>query len=69
MRKGEFTGEVLPFDGAEAEDVVGAAAYLQGREDIDPPELGAMGLSLGAQVSALGAARSETIKAVVADGP
>ena len=28
-----------------------------------------MGLSLGAQVSILGAARSEAIKAVVADGP
>lgn len=66
---GESEGEVLPFGGAEAEDVVGAAAYLQGREDIDPDKIGAMGLSLGAQVSILGAAQSETIKAVVADGP
>jgi len=42
---------------------------LQSREDIDPDRIGAMGLSLGAQVSLLGAARSKAIKAVVADGP
>jgi alpha-beta hydrolase superfamily lysophospholipase len=33
---GESQGEVLPFGGAEAEDIVAAAAYLQSREDIDP---------------------------------
>jgi fermentation-respiration switch protein FrsA (DUF1100 family) len=66
---GESQGEVLPFGGAEAEDIVGAAVYLQGCEDVDPDRIGAMGVSLGAQVSILGAAQSGTIKAVVADGP
>jgi alpha/beta superfamily hydrolase len=66
---GESDGQVLPFGGDEAEDVRGAAVYLQTRPDIDPNRIGAMGLSLGAQVSILGAARTKAIKAVVADGP
>jgi fermentation-respiration switch protein FrsA (DUF1100 family) len=66
---GESDGELLPFGGNEAEDVRGAAAYLQTRPDVDPDRIGAMGLSLGAQVSILGAAGTDTIQAVVADGP
>jgi fermentation-respiration switch protein FrsA (DUF1100 family) len=60
---------VLAFGGPEAEDVVGAAVYLQGRAEVDPESIGVMGWSLGGQVSILAAARSEAIKAVVADGP
>jgi len=66
---GESDGELLPFGEKEAEDLVGAAAFLQTRPDVDPERIGAMGLSLGAQVSILGAASSDTIQAVVADGP
>ncbi len=66
---GESDGDLLPYGGNEAEDVRGAAAYLQTRSDVDRERIGAMGLSLGAQVSILGAARDEAIKAVVADGP
>lgn len=66
---GESDGELLPFGGNEAEDIRGAAAYLQTRTDVDPNRIGAMGLSLGAQVSILGAARTEAIRAVVADAP
>jgi len=66
---GESDGEVLPFGGNEAEDVRGAAVYLQTCTDIEPDRIGAMGLSLGAQVSILGAAATDAIKAVVADGP
>jgi pimeloyl-ACP methyl ester carboxylesterase len=66
---GESDGELLPFGGNEAEDVRGAAAYLQTRTDVDPNRIGAMGLSLGAQVSILGAARTEAIRAVAADAP
>lgn len=66
---GESDGEVLPFGGNEAEDVRGAADYVQTRPDVDPNRLGAMGLSLGAQVSILGAASTNAIKAVVADSP
>lgn len=66
---GESDGEFLPFGGDEAQDVLAAVSYLKTRMDIDPDRIGAMGLSLGAQVSILGAARSEAIKAVVADAP
>lgn len=66
---GESDSDLLPYGGNEAEDVRGAAAYLQTRADVDPGRIGAMGLSLGAQVSILGAGRDEAIKAVVADGP
>jgi pimeloyl-ACP methyl ester carboxylesterase len=66
---GDSDGNILPFGGPEAEDIVGAVLYLQRRTDIDPNRIGAMGLSLGAQISILGAGRSESIQAVVADGP
>ena len=66
---GESEGEVLPFGGNEAQDIVAAVTYLQTRGDVDVNRVGAMGLSLGAQVSILAAARSEAIKAVVADAP
>jgi pimeloyl-ACP methyl ester carboxylesterase len=66
---GESDGEVLPFGGDEAEDVVSAAAYLQTRADVDPEKIGAMGWSLGAQVAILGAARSAAVRAVAADAP
>jgi fermentation-respiration switch protein FrsA (DUF1100 family) len=65
---GESEGERLPFGGDEAEDVRAAAAYVQTRPDVDPLRVGAMGLSLGAQVSILGATGSDAIQAVVADG-
>jgi len=66
---GESDGDALPFGGNEREDVRGAAAYLQTRADIDPDRIGAMGMSLGAQVSILGAAGTPAIRAVVADAP
>jgi fermentation-respiration switch protein FrsA (DUF1100 family) len=66
---GESEGDILPFGGNEREDVHGAAAYLQTRADVDPARIGAMGMSLGAQVSILGAAGTPAIRAVVADAP
>jgi fermentation-respiration switch protein FrsA (DUF1100 family) len=66
---GDSDGTVLPYGGDEAEDVIGAATYLQTREELDPNKIGAMGYSLGAQISILAAAGSDQIQAVVADGP
>lgn len=66
---GESEGTVLPFGGPEIEDVRAAVAYLLTRKDVDPARIGALGWSLGGQVSILGAARIPEIQAVVADGP
>ena len=66
---GESDGDVLPFGGNEAEDIVAAARYLQARPDVDPTRVAALGLSLGGQVSILAAARSDALRAVIADGP
>jgi len=66
---GDSEGQVLPFGGNEVEDVRGAVDYLQRRADVDPERIGALGWSLGAQISLLAAARNDAIKAVVADAP
>lgn len=66
---GESDGEVLPYGGPEAEDVLAAVQFLQSRADVDPERIGVLGWSLGAQMGILGAARTEAIKAVVSDAP
>jgi dienelactone hydrolase len=66
---GESDGEVLPYGGPEAEDVVAAVKFLQSRADVDPERIGVLGWSLGAQTAILGAARTDAIKAVVSDAP
>ncbi|MBN1284434.1 MAG: alpha/beta fold hydrolase [Anaerolineae bacterium] len=62
---GESAGEITGLGG---EDVLAALAYVQGRADVDPERVGAMGLSLGAMVTLEAAAQTGAIKAVVADG-
>lgn len=49
-------------------DVAAAVAYLHGREEVDPERIGAVGLSLGAEVIIQAAAGEPGIKALVADG-
>jgi fermentation-respiration switch protein FrsA (DUF1100 family) len=66
---GESEGEVLPFGGNEAQDVTAAANYLKTRLDGEHGKIAAMGWSLGGQISILGAARTDQIDAVLADGP
>lgn len=66
---GESDGDKMVYGGNEAEDIRAAADYLRTRPDVDPNRIGALGLSLGAQVSVLGAAQTEYVRAVVADSP
>ena len=66
---GESDGEVLPYGGPEAEDVLAAVKFLQTRAEVDPERIGALGWSLGAQIALLSAARTDAIQAVVADAP
>lgn len=65
---GESDGDLLPFGGPEGEDIRAAATYLDSRSDVNPGKVGAMGFSLGAQVSLIGATQTDLVKAVVADG-
>jgi pimeloyl-ACP methyl ester carboxylesterase len=63
---GGSEGDTITFGG---DDIVGAAAYLQGRPDVDPHRIGAWGFSLGGLAIIQAAASSGTIRAIVADGP
>lgn len=66
---GASDGDRLVFGADEAEDVLGAVAFLQARPDVDPERIGALGFSLGAGMALLGGARSPALNAIVADGP
>lgn len=66
---GESDGDFFPYGGPEAEDLQSAISYLLARPEVDNERIGAMGWSLGAQVSILAAAQFSEIKAVIADGP
>lgn len=66
---GESEGSTYPYPaGGMSEDVIGAAAYLQTRDDVDPDRIGAMGLSLGAIMVLRAAGVSDSIQAVWSDG-
>jgi pimeloyl-ACP methyl ester carboxylesterase len=64
---GESEGRVFPVTDGSA-DVAAAVAYLRGRADIDPERIGAVGLSLGADVILQAAAKDRSLQALVADG-
>jgi uncharacterized protein len=51
----------------EADDVIGAVRFLRGRADLNPRSIGALGISLGAGIVLLAAAREPELGAVVAD--
>jgi dipeptidyl aminopeptidase/acylaminoacyl peptidase len=51
----------------EVDDVLGAVAYLDGRPHVNHRQYGVLGVSLGAGVAIVAAARSPRIAAVVAD--
>jgi pimeloyl-ACP methyl ester carboxylesterase len=50
----------------EADDVIGAVRFLRGRADLKPRSIGALGISLGAGLVLLAAARDPDLGAVVA---
>lgn len=52
----------------ERRDVAAAADYLLSRADVDGQRIGALGVSMGAASALMGAADSEAIRAVVAEG-
>jgi pimeloyl-ACP methyl ester carboxylesterase len=66
---GRSQGDLGTWGWLEINDLLGAVDYLQTRSDVDINRLGALGYSLGGQVTLRGAAKTELIRAVAADGP
>lgn len=64
---GESEGWAITLGAREADDLIGAVQYLEGRADLPVKRYGAIGVSLGAGVVLLAAAREPALAAVVAD--
>jgi uncharacterized protein len=64
---GESGGTVFPVTNASP-DIAAAMVFLRSRKEIDPERIGAVGLSLGANVILKAAAEDATLKALVVDG-
>lgn len=64
---GESGGWGIGLGASEPNDVIGAAHYLASRSDLRNKRFGALGISLGAGIVLLAAARDPAIVTVVAD--
>ncbi len=64
---GQSDGWGIALGAREADDVIGAVHYLQGRADLTNKHYGALGESLGAGIVLLAASREPALLAVVAD--
>lgn len=64
---GQSDGWGIALGAREPDDVIGAVRYLEGRGDLTNKHYGALGVSLGAGVVLLAAAREPALAAVVAD--
>jgi pimeloyl-ACP methyl ester carboxylesterase len=53
----------------EVNDLLGAVDYLRSRPDVDAERIGALGYSLGGQITLRAAAQERWIKAVAVEGP
>jgi fermentation-respiration switch protein FrsA (DUF1100 family) len=66
---GRSSGNLGTWGWVEVNDLNGAVSYLQNRTDVDSSSIGAMGFSLGGQISIRAAAINNSIKAVIAEDP
>lgn len=66
---GRSQGQVSTWGWLEINDLLGAVDYLRRRADVDPMRIGALGFSLGGQISLRAAAQERWIRAVAAEGP
>jgi dienelactone hydrolase len=65
---GESGGDKFAASWTSDLDVLATVDYLQRRPDVQPDRIGALGLSSGAHAILYAAARSPSIKALIADG-
>jgi hypothetical protein len=66
--RGESDGSENNYGWGWAKDVAGALAFVKAQDDVDPDQIGALGLSTGADVLIEVAAQRHDLAAVVADG-
>jgi dipeptidyl aminopeptidase/acylaminoacyl peptidase len=59
----------MTFGESEAQDVLGAVAYLQGRPEVGPNRIGAIGFSAGANTVLYALSQTDQIRAAVAVQP
>jgi pimeloyl-ACP methyl ester carboxylesterase len=64
---GESEGVGIALGAREPDDVIGAVHYLEHRSDLTNKHFGALGISLGAGIVLLAAAREPALQATVAD--
>lgn len=64
---GESEGSGIALGAREPNDVIGAVRYLEHRSDLTNKHFGALGVSLGAGIVLLAAAREPALRATVAD--
>ena len=65
---GESDGDKFARGWESDLDVLAAVRYLETRGDVEAGRIGALGLSAGANAALYGAARTDQIRAIVADG-
>jgi uncharacterized protein len=66
--EGESDGDPNVFGWQGERDLHAAAAYLQGRPDVDPERIGGIGLSVGGEMLIEAAAESDVFQAIVSEG-
>jgi fermentation-respiration switch protein FrsA (DUF1100 family) len=66
---GRSTGNLGTWGWLEVNDLNGAVDYLLERDEVDPNQIGALGFSLGGQVTIRAAAVNPAIRAVIAEDP
>ena len=66
---GRSTGSLGTWGWLEINDLNGAVDFLLERPDVDPGQIGALGFSLGGQVTLRAAAENPSIRAVIAEDP
>ncbi len=66
---GRSTGGLGTWGWLEINDLYGAVDFLLERPDVDPEQIGALGFSLGGQVTLRAAARNPVIRALIAEDP
>ncbi len=65
---GESGGDVRAFGWAAVNDLLGAVDFVQNQANVNPERIGAVGFSVGGQITLRATAQTNAIKALVVDG-